>query len=170
MSHGPASLRTCIGCRQKWPVSELVRLHAVRDAVPGSATGQQVDSVLVTGLGGSLVPWQARGGGATDGRAAFNGKGAHMCPTLQCARRAVQILSRRPSGRRAKASGPTSGADKGGDSLAVGLLEQVAAEVARLAAARRQGLERRGADLAQDARLGVWEALQNRLPANRGEA
>ena len=147
-------------------MQELVQLHAARGAVEDRdpERGSQdailatvrVTSVQVTGVAGRPVAPPGRDGVAT-------GKGAHTCPTMPCARRAVQILLRRPSGRKSKASGHPTGADKGGDSLAVTLLEQVAQHAARLAAARRQGLERRGADLAQDARLGVWQALQDRL-------
>jgi len=168
-----AGLRTCVGCRQRLPVHLLVRLHAVRGAVHDTGQNEAsrdailaadlvttLERIQVTGVAGRPVAPHRGVGIAT-------GKGAHMCPTLPCARRAAQILLRRPSGRKSKASGHLTGAEKSGDSLAASLLEQVAHHAARLAAARQTGLERRGVDPAQDAQLGVWEALQGRLEAEQ---
>ena len=129
-------IRTCAGCRQRQPLSTLVRLTA-------SAAG----GIRVTGvLGGRVAAAKV-----TEHRDS-SGRGLYTCPDLRCASRAL-----RPIRGRLKI-------EMTADRLAARALCQATSLAKGRFERRESGLARRGLAV-QDARLRAWGKTLTRLDA-----
>ncbi len=144
-------VRTCMGCRQRKPALQLVRVE-VTDA----------GELDVSALAGTPTVKRPVVKGSP---VAGSGKGLHLCPDLGCVEKALWMLShsRKKSATRKDArSGPSAGRE-GGDGPARVWLEGTAHTAQRLIERREAGLRRRRLDASEDERIGAWKVLAARI-------
>lgn len=161
MTNGASGpLRTCVGCRQRRPPAELIRVKPAGDTlrvtrIAGVGAHEQT--------GGSVVEEAGRG----------TGRGASVCPAVRCAERAVDALlrgrgGRKRAGRKDAVDGSPPGGGGGAHTQRLGTSGRAVLEAARSlleqAVARRiGGLRRRGLDPTADAAMRAALAMQGRL-------
>lgn len=144
-------VRTCVGCRQRKPALELVRVQ-VTDA----------GELDVSALAGVPTVRRPAAKGAPVARSC---KGLHLCPDFGCVEKALRMLTRpgRKSATRKDARSDPSAGREGGDGPARVWLEGTAHTAQRLIERREAGLRRRRLDASEDERIGAWKVLAARI-------
>jgi len=167
-------IRTCLGCRRRLPVTELIGVLAAAGGVGVvSVAGRKALSCEdrrqpaqgVVDRGPELAAVNAPGPElATTGTASASGKrkkGGYLCPTRACADKALRSLTR-PAGSKRKSGAALDTHGRGVGEL---LLQTAGLLATQMTQARREGLRRRRLEVSGDARIEAWQVLIGRLDA-----